>query len=272
MSRATQALCLVVLCLGLLPARVDAQTLPGISATSLSADASTLFIEGSGFGATPSVSFGGVALGGVIVNTLGTQITVPLPAFGPGTYQLVVAARANRATAFEVTLGASGAEGPAGPAGPQGEPGADGAPGATGPMGPQGPSGVVASAFATGFGANPTGTLQFLAQPATVTVANGQKVLVSSHKAFGSVAVGGANSLNLYVCHRLSGSDVEPFATGSGLFGLRVAANTRHDFGLSAIITLTAGSYNVGLCGLTGDGNANWNSNEFSYTTALVLQ
>ena len=59
---------------------------------------------------------------------------------------------------------------------------------------------------------------------------------------------------------------------GTGVFDLRAAANTRQLVSLSASLTgLAPGEYKVGLCGKSGDAS-NWNSNEFSYTTALVTQ
>ena len=54
------------------------------------------------------------------------------------------------------------------------------------------------------------------------------------------------------------------------MFGNRVAQNTRITMGLSAIITgLAPGDYEVGLVGSSSDA-ANWNSCEYSYTTATV--
>jgi hypothetical protein len=262
---------------------------PTIAATSQSADGSTLFIQGDNFGASPSVSFGGFPLGGVIVDALGTTITVPMPVAAPGTYQLVVASKRNHSAAFEITLGATGPAGPAGPAGAAGPTGPQGADGAIGPQGPpgpagpmgvtgatgsaglQGPSGVVGHATGSGAGNNPDGNLQFLAQPVAVTLAAGQHAFVISHRALGTVAVAGAGNLNLFICFEPAAGGA-PSTIGSGLYGLRVAANTRLDFGLSTIATMPAGSYTVGLCGYTADGNANWNNNEFSYTSALVFQ
>jgi hypothetical protein len=66
------------------------------------------------------------------------------------------------------------------------------------------------------------------------------------------------------------GSTASPTNIGGGVFGNRVGANTRVTMGLSAVITgLAPGNYQVGLTGLSSDA-ANWNSNEYSYTTATV--
>ncbi len=178
--------------------------------------------------------------------------------------------------------GAPGAQGPAGPAGPQGPAGATGSQGPAGPAGPsgpagpagptgaQGPSGIVASVFAAGSGTSPTGTDRiFLASPAIVTIAAGEAVHVTSHKALGSTVSGGASNLNLWICYRPSGSAAIPSAVGAGSFGQRVPQNTRFTFGLSARIGSLSGTYEVGLCG-DANGDTGWNSNEWSYTTALV--
>lgn len=125
--------------------------------------------------------------------------------------------------------------------------------------------------FADGGGSDPATTNAFLATPVTVTITSAsQRVLVTSHKALGSGMVGGANNLNLFIGYRLSSSTASPTNVGSGIFGNRVAANTRITMGLSAVITgLAPGSYQVGLTGSSSDA-ANWNFNEYSYTTAVV--
>ena len=144
--------------------------------------------------------------------------------------------------------------------------------GAQGPDGPQGPSGIVTSAFATGFGNDPTATTDFLAPYATVNVVSGQSVFVVSHKAFGSISPGGADSLRLYICYRTAGSLVQPTTVGGGIFDLTVPQNTRIPMGMSTIIEgLSTGSWEVGLCG-ESTLPANWNYNEYGYTSAIVFQ
>jgi hypothetical protein len=284
--------CCMVMTIG---SPVYAQTsFPAISSSSISVDGSTLFIQGSAFGSSPAVSFGGLALGGVIVDSSGTTITVPMPAVPAGTYELVVSSKNAHSAEFEMTVGVEGPAGPAGPAGPPGDTGPAGAAGDVGPQGPagppgpqgiqglqgligppgltgpQGPSGIVGHATGSGFGNIPTGTLQFVAQTIVVTVSGGQRVLVLSHRALGTTVAAGAGSLNLFICYEpAAGGTLN--SVGGGLFGLRVGANTRLPFGLSSILAVPAGTYNVGLCGYTSDGNANWNSNEFSYTSALIF-
>lgn len=130
---------------------------------------------------------------------------------------------------------------------------------------------TVKTGFASGFGANPSATTQFLAPPAVVTVSAGQAVHVTSNKAFGSISAGGADSLDLFICHRPQGSTAAPTTFGPGIFNNRVAQSTRVTMGLSAVLPgLPAGNHEVGMCG-DDDGNGNWNNNEFGYTSALVV-
>ncbi|MCI0364016.1 MAG: hypothetical protein L0219_09065 [Phycisphaerales bacterium] len=126
------------------------------------------------------------------------------------------------------------------------------------------------SAFINGSGNNPTATTQFVSSVATITVTAGQKVLVQADKAFGSTAAGGADSLDLWIGYRVAGSGAVPTTVGGGIFGLRVPQNTRFTFGMSAIISgLAPGTYEVGLAGRDTTSPENWNSNEWSYVTAL---
>jgi hypothetical protein len=58
---------------------------------------------------------------------------------------------------------------------------------------------------------------------------------------------------------------------GGGVLGNQVAQNTRITMGLSGVITgLAPGTHLVGLVGNSSGTPANWNSNEYSYTTAVV--
>jgi hypothetical protein len=49
-----------------------------------------------------------------------------------------------------------------------------------------------------------------------------------------------------------------------------VQQNTRIPFGLSAVLTV-AGTWDVGLCG-DANNDANWNSNEWGYTSVIVAE
>ena len=171
------------------------------------------------------------------------------------------------------TKGDTGATGAPGPAGPQGEKGEKGDTGATGPQGAKGDTGIVTTARAAATGNSPSVTLQFLSAAATVTVAAGEKVYVSSTKALGSTAAGGASDLDLDVCYKSTASGAVMMRSGMGeLLDLRVPQNSRVPMTLTALlIGLPAGSYQVALCGTSSQGAA-WNSNEYSYTTAMVLK
>ncbi len=123
----------------------------------------------------------------------------------------------------------------------------------------------------SGGGANPAAALAFLAAPATVSItAAGQNIFVNSDKGFGSVAAGGAQDLDLWICYQVTGGALTQ--VGGAVLDLRVPQNSRVIYGLSAVITaLPVGSYSVGLCG-TSTNAANWNSNEWSYTSAIVAK
>jgi hypothetical protein len=125
----------------------------------------------------------------------------------------------------------------------------------------------VSTYFITGFGSDPASALRFLAEPLRVQVAGpGDKVVVTSSKALGANGLA-ASGLSLWVCRAAAGS--APVPVGDGVTELAVPANAKQLFTLSAVITsLTAGSYDVGLCGRTS--NANWTNNDVSSTTAIV--
>jgi len=117
----------------------------------------------------------------------------------------------------------------------------------------------------------PSATTQFLSATATVTITTGQSILVTANRAFGTSAAAGADSLDLYVGYRVSGSGATPSLVGGGMLNMRLPQYSRVPFGISAIIIgLPAGTYEVGMAG-DDDGNGNWNSNEFGYTSVLVL-
>ncbi|MHB8872505.1 MAG: hypothetical protein ACYC8T_02355 [Myxococcaceae bacterium] len=106
----------------------------------------------------------------------------------------------------------------------------------------------------------------------SVTVNGSQSVTVTSTAALGSSLGTGAQNLKLYICSQLGAGAV--VSHGFGLFGLGVPAGPiRLPFTLNARIGgLAAGTYQVGLCGSanTAVDAANWNNNEWSYTSAMV--
>src|SRR3954468_2893522 len=68
----------------------------------------TLTVQGSGFGSAPNVALGGVILGNVVVNSIGTTLTASAPSLVPGTYELTVSNGSNKSVAFDMTLGVQG--------------------------------------------------------------------------------------------------------------------------------------------------------------------
>lgn len=169
-----------------------------------------------------------------------------------------------------------------GPAGPQGAQGAQGIQGATGPAGNVGPAGnpAVAGAAHTsgpvaGIVDNTMGVFAFIAPTVQVTItATTQGVLVASSGALGTTTAGGANALRMTICRQPAAGGALTTNGTDYMSGLRIAQNTRLPFTLSTRFTgLTAGTYNVGLCAvsLTAGEAAKWNNNEFSRTTAFVL-
>jgi hypothetical protein len=161
---------------------------------------------------------------------------------------------------------------PAGPQGPAGSAGQSGPPGSQGTPGPKGDSGVLQSALATGGGPNPSSTLAFFGKPATVDVPSANaRVLVVSTNGFGAGSSGGQlNQLNLAICHQAEGASapVKAGGTSGSILGLSLPANTRVPMGMSYILQVPAGKYQVGLCGTGGPG---WTNNDWGTTTALVF-
>jgi hypothetical protein len=110
-------------------------------------------------------------------------------------------------------------------------------------------------------------TVTMLAAPLSVQIADtAQKALVTSHKALGSSW--GAQGLNLWICREDSAGVLT--RVGPGVFNLSLPYGGMQLFALSATLeNLPAGTYRVGLCGSSND-SANWDQDEFSYTTAVV--
>jgi len=249
------------------------------------ADGATLFIQGSGFGTSPSVSLGGFFLGGVIVNSLGTQIQAGLPAMEPGAYALVVTNGNNKAT-FEITIGAQGPEGPAGATGatgPQGLPGADGLPGPAGPTGPQGVMGINGANGATG----PTGPVgpqgssgilalqafsgpvstevltsadySFLGPTATVTTTGSQRLTGAATAALGKSAAGNiTTAIGLCYQNSVTLGTIINFVGGNYVQVSFPGPSVNQPYSATASVIPGAGTYLVGLCArgtLTLDSN-----------------
>lgn len=133
----------------------------------------------------------------------------------------------------------------------------------------QGTAEAVDSGFATGVGVDPSATLQFLAPPATVTIAAGQRIYVSANKALGSRYTAGACCLSLWVGYRLTPAG-SITTVGGGMLGNKVNRNTRTVHGVNGVLSgLPAGTYEVGMVGGTAD--PHWDFNGSGYTSALVF-
>ena len=135
--------------------------------------------------------------------------------------------------------------------GPKGDQGAEGL------AGDQGPSGVVDTVFRTGSVYAPTPTLAFIAPTARASVGSGQGIFVVSAAALGAgVGTNGARGLDLDVCYQEMTGVIE--RVGVQVTGLSAAASHVQLFTLSAVADdLTAGVYDIGLCGSTSDA-ADW--------------
>ena len=171
------------------------------------------------------------------------------------------------------TVGATGATGPQGPQGLVGATGATGPQGpvgATGATGPAGSQGIVTFATTSGAGGNPTNSLAFIGPTVSVTITAGQKVKLDVTKALGTSVATGANSLNVFPCYQSqAGGSIT--TAGGGLFGLKVAQNTRIPISLNYIFSgLPAGTYIFGMGGLSSNA-ANWNDNDFGYVSVIVF-
>lgn len=252
------------------------------------ADGSLLFIQGSGFGTSPQVTLGGFFLGGVVVNSLGTQVQATLPAMEPGAYALQVINGNNRVT-FEVTIGAqgpagatgaTGAEGPAGAQGPIGPMGPEGAVGPAGPMGPTGPAGPTGANGMMGLigPAGPTGptgdagpagpvgvmSLQSWAGFAGSLLDSGPDYqfagpTVTVTTAFGQRIVGaataplgktaaGTHSLVYGLCYRPFDGGTIVNFVGGGYTLTQLNAGERNDYSATAAVNPGPGTWTVGFC------------------------
>ncbi|WP_437579881.1 collagen-like protein [Sorangium sp. So ce887] len=181
----------------------------------------------------------------------------------------------------EGPMGPAGPQGLDGPIGPEGPVGPQGPRGFTGPAGPIGPQGVVLSLMVSGVGPHvtlPAGrAVDFFGPTALVEVSSmSQSIYATAHRYLGA-GTSPADSLSLFMCYQ----QVHPqpsgppelddiLMVGLGLKGGRVPASTRVSFGLSAVITgLNAGTYNIGMCGMTF--SPNWTSNDYGYLSLLLV-
>lgn len=150
-----------------------------------------------------------------------------------------------------------------GPQGPQGVGGPQG------PQGPVGPAGLTQGAHVSGPASGVPAGLGFIAPTVNVTIATaGQSIFATSQRGLGANGAAATN-LSLWICYRNGGGPLTQ--VGFGALGLRVPANTRVNFPMTAVITgLAPGTYTVGLCGASTD-SASWNSNDPNGSTSAVV-
>ena len=257
--------------------RDDRRTDATIVSATVSADQSTLFVSGAGFGSAPAVALDGMLLGGVRVNANGTELTANMPALPPGSYQLLVQRRQRdrkgheddeQLASFVLTVGAAGPkgdkgdkgetgatgpqgpigltgpQGPIGPTGPQGPIGLTGPQGPVGPTGPQGPMGLTGAQGPTGPQGppGPAGAgLTFTLGPAVASNTVGG----NGGSPFGLVACP-ANQLAVGVVVR-AGNDMDAF-------GLKCAPVTSVGVGFGGVSATTGAVTNTALAGNAGGG------------------
>lgn len=174
-------------------------------------------------------------------------------------------------------IGPIGPTGPTGPIGPAGTTGPTGPIGPTGPAGatgPTGPSGVVQMLTASSSGTSPNSlaadTWGFVGPTITATVAAGQKVHLVSGKYMGSTVAGGASGLGTAACYQSTAAGSPVVTQGGAKLGGQVPQNSRIDWSMTHAYTgLPAGSYIFGMCAYVST-PANWNNNEYGYTTIIV--
>ena len=134
-----------------------------------------------------------------------------------------------------------------------------------------GPLSILGSAQANGYSPL-VSELSFVVVPATIQLTETANIMIHSTRGLGTLTTGVTTGLlNLFMCYRnTNGGSITTL--GLGIYGLRIPANTRIPFSLSySTDPLPPGTYQVGLCGTCAD-PAQWNSNEFSYTTAMAYK
>ena len=141
--------------------------------------------------------------------------------------------------------------------------------GATGPQGPVGATGVIESYSIAGTSAYPSNVLSFITPTITITLLEGQKVLLIATRAMGGYAP--AYDLGIYPACQSIAPNSPIVNLGLGMFGHQVPANTRIDFSVHGVFKdLPAGTYKFGMSGVHNSPNP-WSNTEWAYVTALVF-
>ncbi len=138
-------------------------------------------------------------------------------------------------------IGCAGGDGPSGP---------PGASGPSGPSGPTGPQGVVSAlgAFTGNTVAQcPAAGWAFAGATADVTVAAGQKILVTGSAGIFTQATPSAYKFG--ICYQPAGGTIALWGTYYGSF--TPPANTYVPMSIGVLMTLPAGTHTVGPCACT---------------------
>jgi hypothetical protein len=141
--------------------------------------------------------------------------------------------------------------------------------------GPQGPPGTPA-ATAVGTRRNstviPTTSLAFLSPALPVSVTAGQAVLVTATITLGTSVAGGASGLRLWIVYQPSGGAItEPHPID--WISPKAVQNSLNTYTFSDTITgLATGTYTVGMGGQLTSTPNNWDTSDWAYTTAQVIQ
>lgn len=137
----------------------------------------------------------------------------------------------------------------------------NGVTGLTGPAGPPGPQGVVTALSAFSLDQFiPSPTLAFLSKAtvqATLT-ASTQKVMVETAITYGT---GGAPASNLFltICYQQPGGMVTAWGGLQKTIQAQLPANTFSTYSLHVVLSLAAGTYTFGVCGMASpSGGTNW--------------
>jgi len=179
--------------------------------------------------------------------------------------------------------GPPGPTGPGGtgPAGPPGSPGPSGPAGPPGPPGAPGPTGILQSGASTSdspainLAANSGVT--FLASaasvdPITLTVANGDKVLVNANGVVSRTGALNKINVNFWACYQPSGGGTPVIPMPNKTFFTTDNAPTAFSWfqvSHSYIFTMPAGTYTFGACGQAAAGG---DALAFRYVTATAIR
>jgi hypothetical protein len=251
--------------------RDDRRTDATIIGATVSADQSTLFVSGAGFGSAPAVALDGMLLGGVRVNANGTELTATMPALPPGSYQLLVQRRQKdrkghdddeQLASFVLTVGAVGAAGPKGDKGDKGETGAIGPQGPIGLTGPQGPIGLTGPQGPMGL-TGPQGPMGFTGaqgptgpQGPPGPAGGGLTFTLGPAVASNTVGGNGGNAFGLVACpaNQLAVGVVVRAGNDMDAFGLKCAPVTGVGVGFGGVSATTGAVTDTALAGNAGGG------------------